>query len=224
MHEIAMSLLDTRLDRHKTYKEAITDHIRKINEADMNLFLKIYDQYVRYICNNRKYYLGAETEDCMQFIRMTLCKTYHKKYMYTNFDKVVKAVIKRKAIDFSKARNCDIRGLVNESDFIKDDGDNDTDLDDIGTLTHDKFAVDNRNTYYEFGKTIRHLVEKVCTNDMFTQWDRVLIKHIAKHVKNGTYDIPEILGKMKGDRLEVKFRYNVLVKRIKQYINKDLFI
>lgn len=224
IREIALAVLDSKFHK-STASEIITTNIRRANDAELELFIKIYDQHIRYVCNSRKYYLGAETDDCMQFIRMVLCKIYHKKYMYTNFDKVVKAVIKRKAIDFSKARNCDIKGLVNESDFFTDSsGENDSDLDDVGNFMHDRIAVTTHNTYYEFGRTIKALSKMVSEDPTFSKWDRVLIKKVSRCVAHGEHDITKILEKIDGNRTEVKFRFNMMVKRIRTNINKDLFI
>lgn len=65
-----------------------------------------------------------EVEDCKMFIYQALVKNYSKRFRYgdlSDWDRVVRSIIKRKAIDYSKSRNVTIGELLYESDWNFDD-------------------------------------------------------------------------------------------------------
>lgn len=85
----------------------------------LELFEK-HKSFINYTVSQRRYYLKDEAEDCKQFILQALAMNYSKRYRYgseEDWHRVVRAIISRKAIDYSKSRNVTRRGLVFESDW-----------------------------------------------------------------------------------------------------------
>ena len=136
MKEEEADILIESLIREKIEGESIADKVCKVVEAhisnELNEFLSKYENDIVRACAKRKHYLNDECKDCEQFIRIEIIKVFKKKYTYENFDKVVRSVIKRKTIDFSKFRNNDIKGIINESNLNDGfDEDSKISLDDI---------------------------------------------------------------------------------------------
>lgn len=226
--KLALSLFDSDmgvLGDHKNDRkiiDALRDRIVEKLNVKVLKFIEKYDGMIKNACNNRRYYLGDESRDCEQFIRMSLCKLYKKRYAYTNFDKVVKSAIKRKAIDFSKARNSAMKMTITETDFMAM-VDAEKRGDDIGLYRDEVICEEAVN--YDFllaVQKIRRLIHEN-TRMAFTEWDRRIIDIICQNVHNGNVSIDDMFSEY-DNKVELQFRFKVLSKKIRENFDKRLFV
>ena len=226
--KLASSILDSEISilgkgrDKKKLADFLKDAIVKKLNVKVAKFLEKYENMIQNACNNRRYYLGDESRDCEQFIRMSLCKLYKKRYAYTNFDKVVKSAIKRKAIDFSKSRNSSMKMTITETDFMAM-VDDEKRGEDIG-LYKDEIICEEHVNYDFLIAVIK--IKKMINEDtrmIFTDWDKQIIDKVCQNIKNGNIDID---GMFDGEdnKTELCFRFKVLSKKIREHFDKGLFI
>ena len=138
--------------------------------------------YIQKICKEREYYLKGEIEDCQQFIYEQIIKSYPKRYAYSNWQKVLKSIIKRKAIDFSKARNCDIRDIILESNLISDDEDHN---DFIENCVADKIKGLSEEDLKDAIKQLK----VIAVNNKFEDEEVRLFDCLLDNIDRGVYNI-----------------------------------
>ena len=205
-------------------KEKIISKILKVSDKDIIEFLNKYEDLIERTCNSRKYYLKDEAQDCKQFIRMHLCRIYHRKHKYTNFDRVVKSVIKRKAIDFTKFRNNDLRNIITESDlFANTDDDNDCSIEDVIAPKDFEFFGDVDRIGVIFAK-IKDVIDNF---DCFTEHDRHVAKIIQECIEKKDYmvfNIDYIISKISEDKTEASVRFRNFTKRVSIYIAREDYL
>lgn len=185
-------------------------------------FLAKYDDNVRKACNNRKYYLGEETEDCMQFVRLCLCKAFHKRNKYTNWDKVVRSIIKRKAIDFSKGRNSSLRNTVTETDLLArfDSSGEKESLEDTRIYQD---HVDEYETGLQWCGSIKGIADEVHANSEFTCDDRRIVDALLNMPRSECDNLPVTLRKLFGGNAEANEKFKAFSIRVRRFLNRDMF-
>jgi len=232
---IAEGLLD-----FKGIRDTVLTKIYKATESDIMDFIGEYDGYISKVCNNRKYYLKDESRDCEQFIKMYLCKVYHKRHKYSNFGKVVHAIIKRKAIDFSKARNQDLKGMINETDYLAESesvnsfieqhskssaGDYSADM--TASIIDDSLKIEtedfSRDTF-DIKKIVNELFETIVSIEQFTPRDLQVMGIIKKCVDAEHCDMNYIFSKISDNKTKASQEFNFLIKRIAKYIDETKYL
>lgn len=213
---LALHILDADI-------ELLRDSIYEQLNVKVNKFLLKYERMIKNVCNNRRYYLGDESRDCEQFIRMSLCKLYKKRYAYTNFDKVVKSAIKRKAIDFSKTRNSNMKMTVTETDFMSK-VDDEKSGEDIG-LYKDELACEEQ-VYFDFKMAVFRIRDLVNEDGgkVFTIWDRRLLDIICENIRRGNYVVSDMFDHSEYNKTELCFRFKVLSKKIREHFDRSMFL
>ena len=202
--------------------ELLNDRIVETLNRRVVRFLEKYEPVIRSVCNNRRYYLGEESRDCEQFIRLSLCKLYKKRYAYTNFDKVVRSAIKRKAIDYSKSRNVSLKMTVTETDLMHMIDDEKTG-DDIGLYKDEIISEEAVNYDLLLGIfKLRKMIGEASDGD-FTDWDRCMADAICRGVENGVVEIDDILAGFE-NKAEAVFRFRVFAKRVRKHFDRRMFL
>jgi hypothetical protein len=151
---------------------------------EQEIFLSSLDTNINKQLSKRNY-LKLEKEDCKQFILMCLIKSYNKKYMYTNWKKVLTSIIERKAIDFNKTRKNDISRLVNESEiktFIDDDN-----------YSYENIIDENINNNCLDNVVVN--IEKCLDNKDFDNTEKNILKKILYYIENKNEDAIILLRK-----------------------------
>lgn len=206
-----------------TVSDFLKDSVYSVINSKVEKFLSKYEGMIRNVCNSRRYYLGDESRDCEQFIRMSLCKLYKKRYAYTNFDKVVKSAIKRKAIDFSKSRNSCMKMTISETDLMSK-VDEERTGEDIGLYRDDE--VCEEAVYFDFLTAIfkiRDLV-RADTRKLFTTWDLRLLDIICKNVEQGNLVITDMFDNEDFNKTELCFRFKILSNKIRENFSRSMFL
>lgn len=219
-----INLLALRILEATPFKEKIINTILKGYDSEIVAFLEKYEKLIEKTCNNRRYYLRDETKDCQQFIRMHLCKVYHKKHKYTNFDRVVKSVIKRKAIDFTKFRNNDLRNIITESDlFANTDEDNYCSIEDVIAPKQFEYFGD----IDKIGAIFAQLKDVIDNFDVFTVHDRHVAEVITAYINRKDYsvfNVEDIIAEISEDKTEGSVRFKNFTKRVQLYIAKEDYL
>lgn len=226
-NKLAISILKSDAKTFGICRGSLYDHLRdaiyeKLN-VRVNKFLEKYENMIKNVSNNRRYYLGDESRDCEQFIRMSLCKLYKKRYAYTNFDKVVKSAIKRKAIDFSKSRNSSMKMTISESDFMAMI-DNEKTGEDIG-LYRDEISCETP-MHHDCLSAV-HKLRRMVLEDrrkVFTEWDKRLMNIVCDNINRGVVDIPDMFNNLEYDKNELMFRMRVLSKKLRETFDMRQFL
>ncbi len=219
-------------------KATVLDRIYKDTEDDILEFIGEYENYINKVCNNRKYYLKDESRDCEQVIKLYLCKLYHKRHKYSNFGKVVHSVIKRKAIDFSKARNQDLKGMINETDYIAEaesvssfiEQHSNTSGTYKANMTGNVVAEDTK-VADDFSKDvtdIKFIIDKLMLSveciEQFTKRDLQIMDKIKECVDKGDCELNNILKKISSNRSKATQEFGFFVGRISKYIDETEYL
>ena len=199
-------------------KHDVADDIHKCVENAIMKFLKKYEKHTAILCNNRGYYLKGEVEDCKQFVMMNLCKSYPKRYRYTNFDKVVRSIIKRKVIDFSKMRNNDVKFIVNESSFNKKD-----ESFSLEKIVDEKSPSEYCNDTCDVRKIVSRVMEAAQSCEHMNKNDLKIVETIKGCVSRGVYDLDEILRHISENKYKATYEFGLFVGRLNKHVDMGGF-
>jgi len=154
---------------------------------EIQSFLEKYMHLIQSCAGKRGYALREEKEDCVQFVCAELIKAYHRKESYSDWDRVVKSIVKRKVIDYSKARTNDIKGLITESCLATEEP-----LEDYTELSDARF--DAKYEKFDVKIFFEIIKEAVDLDDDFDQWERAFAAKLVAYAEAGVYDIKLILA------------------------------
>jgi len=221
---------------YQNIKIIVADKIYKDTQKDIENFIKKYEPYIQKVCNNRQYYLKDEIRDCEQFIKMYLCILYHKKYKYSNFTKVVHSVIKRKTIDFSKARNQDLKGMITETDYLAETENINSFIEQhtgahgimyrasLGGIIMNDEPIEAEENYsrdiVDIKFIIDELLQTVKSISGFSKRDVTVMEIIKNNVENGICDLESILKNISENKVIATQEFNILVNKINKFIDE----
>lgn len=208
-----------------TFKSHVMSQVEPESFDEILSFLKQYEKYIKNACDSRSFCLGNEYEDCVQFIKVHLVRAYYKKHMYTNWDRVVRSIIKRKVIDFIKFKNNGIGNIINETDYIASlNIDGDVNVDCFELYSDEKNFYDSSSVCFDYAKLFRKIKADIYDNDAFTENERMVIDYICEHVYDGNFDFDEIVKSANSECPEFCYCWGGLVQKIRRYFDKDKYI
>ena len=181
-------------------------------------YLGRFEQYIGRVSNRRKFYLHDEVEDCKQFVFTQLIKNYHKKYSYSDWEKVTSSVIKRKIIDFVKTRNCNKKSMVLEADLKTED-------DERGYLDFNSEFITERSLDMSPDKDMLKTLQADLLADceVFDKDDRALLKKLFGECENNPFGLLERLNRLnKEDSAECVYR--PVLAKIKKYFKINEYL
>ncbi len=205
------------------FQQKIDEKYRPAFEKIVGQFFEKYKNYIDKACRDRYYYLNNEIDDCRQFIYMNLYKSHEKKYSYTNWDRVVRAIIKRKAIDFSKSVNSSKNGIINETDYaVSVNGEENVNLHETNIYRDDTF-INSLNDAGDVKEILLELRAEILETEGFCKRDVDLIDEIIRSYDDGILDIDKILQRAGYKKSECEFVFSVFTNKVSKYINTKCF-
>jgi len=198
-------------------------------------FLEEYRPYIKFCCE-KKQFLKNQFEDMDSFVCTELIALFHKRNKYTDFDWVVRCVIRRKVLHYVATYIRKNKKLVfpsgNKKDNEEDHG-NESDFNvDEKTYEYIKHKTVNDETKNRLLKetidNVKDMYEKIKVPPLytfFTEWDReymeVVLELYDLDSELDKKDIMECMGYEKGETAQFNSKLLSLRTKLHSYFNVE---
>lgn len=195
----------------------------------LELYLEEYTPYIVYCCEKKRF-LKNHWEDMESFIKIELIKLFHKKYKYTDFDWVVRCVIRRKVTDF-------VNYYMSRNKNIKFDNQLRGENDDIESVQNEHFDKESMRIHKESKdvnkdkniEVVKSIYNEICqepTKFKFNDWDRELFEVAIELYELGyeveKSDLLECMGYEQNELQKFTVKLLSLRNKIKANLGIDL--
>lgn len=191
-------------------------------EEEILQFIKKYEKFINYNAEARTY-LKEEVQDCKSFIIEKLIANYHKKYKYSNWDTIVKSIIKRKAVDFSKGRNNKVSKLVMETDlngYLQNDGVDTERKDYLDFLGEHKVKFSDTYEIKDFFIEVCNKIIRGGTLEEFTDIEKSFSEFFKECLQSDYFYLEEIVKMFYEEKdFEKKFKLSFYKRKLQVCFN-----
>ena len=167
-----------------------------------------------YLINKRRI-PEHDRDDAKQFLSLEILRLFSKRNAYTDFDWVVKTMLRRRISSYTGHKFRSNRGIIFENNF--------SDKDDFSVMNE---VASKKNTEGRYGN-ILDLARRVKDSingeykDVFTEWDREYIETIFFLYDIGDpitkTDIMKCMGYSDEDEKKFNSKLSLFKKKIKEY-------
>lgn len=204
--------------------------LKPILEDQILEYIQEYEKYIEFTCKKRQF-LKEQQDDMKSFIVLELIATYHKKYKYDDFDWVTRAIIRRKATDFTSnycKRNED---LVFENQYKSGESGRNDDEQTINGHYIARSIEDNKDKEKKerilaFVRDIEHKIncEKYRSyfNDFCREFIEVVIELYGLGYDCSREDLMECMGYEKNEATKFNSKLLAFRTKLKEYLDIDI--
>lgn len=195
-------------------------------------FVKEYEEYIKYNVE-RRFHLKNQWEDMKQFITMEILRVYHKRNKYTDFDWVIRQVIRRKAIDFQNYFSMRNKNIIFENQCGEKDLET---VNKIDKFNEERSSLESIKSIQKLDNKIdvinllNNIKEKITNPNLFgsyfIDWDREYVEVCLELYELGCdvikEEIMECMGYEESESSGFSARLLSFRKKLSKYLDLDV--